>query len=87
MDVFVRAPWLAFVVGAILFGAVRSAGLTMAIAAAGIWFFYGVYESLMRFRVLCSGECNIRVDLLLIYPILLILSVIAVGAAFKRRRG
>ena len=29
----------------------------------------------MQIRVLCSGECNIRVDLLLIYPILLVYSI------------
>ena len=33
---------------------------------------YAVYEFFMFKRVLCSGECNIRVDLLLIYPVLLI---------------
>ena len=36
-----------------------------------IWLSYSVYEFLMYKRVLCSGECNIRVDLLLIYPILI----------------
>jgi hypothetical protein len=35
------------------------------------WCVYAVYEYLMYRRVLCSGECNIRVDLLLIYPVLL----------------
>lgn len=38
----------------------------------------------MYFRVLCSGECNIRQDLLLIYPALMLLSVIAV-IRFARR--
>ncbi len=32
----------------------------------------------MQIRVLCSGECNIRVDLLLIYPILLVYSIAAI---------
>ncbi|WP_144289930.1 hypothetical protein [Ideonella sp. A 288] len=35
------------------------------------WAAYAGYETLMFRRVLCSGECNIRVDLLLIYPALL----------------
>ena len=56
------------------------------ITTSTVWFLYGVYEYLMRFRVLCSGECNIRIDLLLIYPILLILSVIAVATLVKRSR-
>ncbi len=43
---------------------------------AGIlWSLYSLYESLMYLRILCSGECNIRIDLLLIYPLLLVLSI------------
>ena len=38
---------------------------------AFIWLFYAAYELLMYKRVLCTGECNIRVDLLLIYPFIL----------------
>jgi hypothetical protein len=37
----------------------------------------------MKLRVLCSGECNIRVDLLLFYPLLLGLSVAALIAYRK----
>lgn len=33
-----------------------------------LWGVYTLYEYLMHTRVLCSGECNIRVDLLVIYP-------------------
>jgi hypothetical protein len=43
----------------------------------------------MQIRVLCSGECNIRVDLLLIYPILLvytIASAIRIGKVLWQRR-
>jgi hypothetical protein len=46
--------------------------------AAVAWLLYGVYEYLMKYRVLCSGECNIRVDLLVIYPLLLIISIAAI---------
>jgi len=45
----------------------------------------------MRLRWLCTGECNIRVDLLLIYPVLLVISgVAALGFlrwSVQRRRG
>lgn len=55
-----------------------------------LWLAYSVYEYLMCTRVLCSGECNIRIDLLLIYPALLgstVWVVLAASvAAFKRRR-
>jgi hypothetical protein len=54
-----------------------------------LWGAYAVYETLMFKRVLCSGECNIRVDLLLIYPALLgstlWVSMAAVRARMRRR--
>jgi hypothetical protein len=37
----------------------------------------------MRLRWLCTGECNIRVDLLLIYPVLALLSVIGIVSAAR----
>jgi hypothetical protein len=40
----------------------------------------------MKWRILCSGECNIRVDLLLIYPALVVLSILAAVPA-RRARG
>lgn len=86
MDIFIRAPWLAFTVGAIFFALRWSTWSKLLITTSTAWFLYGVYEYLMRFRVLCSGECNIRVDLMLIYPILLILSVIAVVKLVKQPR-
>jgi hypothetical protein len=57
----------------------RAAGLT-----AGAWLAYAAYELGMERRVLCSGECNIRVDLLLLHPALLVLSVVALAAALRR---
>lgn len=66
----------------------RHAGaLFMALA----WGAYSVYEYLMYRRVLCSGECNIRVDLLLIYPLLvggaLWTAFVSFRHAMVRRRG
>ena len=54
--------------------------------AAGLWLAYGVYEYLMKARVLCSGECNIRVDLLLVIPVLYILTAAAVVSYFRKGR-
>jgi hypothetical protein len=84
MDIFIRAPWLAFAVGALFFTLSWSTRSKLLITSSTAWILYGIYEYLMRFRVLCSGECNIRVDLLLIYPILLILSINAVGTLVKQ---
>lgn len=50
------------------------------------WLAYAGYEVLMYTRVLCSGECNIRVDLLLIYPLLLGSTLWAVLAAVRSAR-
>lgn len=86
MDIFIRAPWIAFAIGAIFFALSRSIHSKTIVWTTVAWFLYGVYEYLMRFRVLCSGECNIRVDLLLIYPLLLILSIMAVVTIMKPRR-
>jgi hypothetical protein len=40
-----------------------------------LWVLYCGYEFLMKFRLLCSGECNIRVDLLILYPALFLVSI------------
>jgi hypothetical protein len=39
----------------------------------------------MKWRILCSGECNIRVDLLLLYPGLVALSILAAASALRAR--
>jgi hypothetical protein len=58
---------------------------------AVLWVAYAFYEYLMFTRTLCTGECNIRIDLLLIYPVLLGCTLwVAVGAAIrsiKRKNG
>ena len=62
----------------------RGAALMMAALA---WLAYAAYEQAMQWRLLCSGECNIRVDLLLFYPLLFALSVAGVAAWRRRPRG
>ncbi len=61
---------VALVVGGLLAAlwlAMRAPGSAVAAVA---WLVYALYEYLMHARVLCSGECNIRVDLLLLWPLL-----------------
>ena len=55
------------------------------LVAAGSWFCYLPYEWGMKLRILCSGECNIRVDLLLIYPVLLLVSLAAIFTFLRER--
>ena len=68
----------------------RTTGRSGFLVLALLWLAYCVYEYLMYARVLCSGECNIRVDLLLIYPALLgsTLWIVLASAirAIKRKR-
>jgi formate hydrogenlyase subunit 3/multisubunit Na+/H+ antiporter MnhD subunit len=82
MGIFITFPWLAAVVGVlfITFGwRVRRWGV---ITIGVIWVLYAAYETGMQQRWLCTGECNIRVDLLLIYPMLILSSI---GAALSLR--
>ena len=78
MGLMIAFPWWAGGV-AVGFGALwwRWRRPVAAVAAV-IWALYMVYEWLMKARVLCSGECNIRIDLLLAYPLLLVVSGVAV---------
>lgn len=43
-----------------------------------LWLLYSFYELAMKYRLLCSGECNIRIDLLVLYPELLLVSIVGV---------
>jgi hypothetical protein len=61
-------------------------GMPSAAAAAVLWLVYALYELLMYVRLLCSGECNIRVDLLLVWPVLVIVSIVALKQSFFTRR-
>jgi hypothetical protein len=47
------------------------------IVAAILWLLYAVYERLVATGVLCDANCNIRIDLLLFFPILLIATLYA----------
>jgi hypothetical protein len=79
-------PFLALLPAALFaFFYVRSRWRITLLAALA-WLAYFPYEQAMKLRILCSGECNIRVDLLLFYPLLAIVSVMAVAAYLKFSR-
>jgi hypothetical protein len=85
MGIFILYPLLAAAVGVILLGLGLRARRRTAAAGGAIWLLYGLYETGMQQRWLCTGECNIRVDLLLIYPVLL-LTLVAAGVSLLRPR-
>jgi hypothetical protein len=53
---------------------------------SALWVLYTFYEHLMKWRVLCSGECNIRADLLVLYPALLVVSLAAVAELVLKKK-
>lgn len=46
--------------------------------AALAWLLYAVYEFLMTNGVLCDGTCNIRVDLIAVWPLVWIASLFGI---------
>ena len=86
MAIFTQYPWMAAVVGVLLIGLGRARARRTAIVVGVIWLLYAAYETAMRLRWLCSGECNIRVDLLLIYPLLLVATVAGTVSLLRARR-
>ena len=82
MSVFIVYPWLAAVVAAFFVVPGWRRRRWGVVTVGVVWVLYAAYETGMQQRWLCTGECNIRVDLLLIYPILLLASA---GAAWSLR--
>jgi hypothetical protein len=77
---------LVAVAPAALFGALFAVRRrASSLVAALVWGGYAIYESLMKARVLCSGECNIRVDLVLIAPAIWLVSLVAIVLFFRKR--
>lgn len=88
--IFISQPLLALLPAGAYTALYRASSRRLVGAAAVLWFLYTPYEYGMHRRWLCSGECNIRVDLLLLYPVLWLVSLAAaiVGVrAINRRRG
>ena len=84
-SIFIAHPLLAFVVTSGMFGLYLWRRSRVSLIAGGFWVLYGIWEYLMQTRVLCSGKCNIRVDLLLLYPVLAAITTAALLSSFLRR--
>ena len=83
---YVMWPWAVLIPGGLLALAYFVSRKPFMLVTALLWGVYGAYEYLMKIRVLCSGECNIRVDLLLISPALYLISIVAAVKFFRRDR-
>lgn len=73
-------PWLALLPAVVFSVLWMLSKLRLVLSAAAVWLLYAGYEAAVKARMLCSGECNIRIDLLLIGPVLLGLSIVGLVA-------
>ena len=83
MAVLIEHPLLAAVPGAVFVALFAASRKLLVLTAAAAWLAYLPYEYAMKFRLLCSGECNIRLDLMVLYPVLLIVSVVGVAVSAR----
>lgn len=86
MGIMIAYPWIALIPAALLAALFMWCRRRLVLVAAVLWMIYALMEYGNKLRLLCSGECNIRVDLLLIYPLLLLATLAAVIIAFAPRR-
>ena len=87
MGIFIEYPFLAGLVGIVLFLLGRRTRRRTVVGVGVVWLLYSAYETGMKQRWLCSGECNIRIDLLVIYPALLVGLVVAIVGLARAPRG
>jgi hypothetical protein len=80
-------PWLAALVGVLFVTLGRKVRRWGVVTTGAIWLAYAAYETGMKQRWLCTGECNIRVDLLLIFPVLIISSILAALSLGQANQG
>ena len=89
MAFFIKYPLLAAPIGLLLVGLGRWTHRGLATTAGVMWLMYSLWEFAIKQRWLCRGDCDIRADLLFIYPVLLLGSVAAVVSLLikpRRRR-
>lgn len=86
LGLFIAWPALALAAAALFAAGYLRSRRKVVLATALAWLAYFPYELSMKLRILCSGECNIRVDLLLLYPILAALSLISIYLMLRSSR-
>jgi len=86
MAFFVAYPAAAAVIGGLFLVLARRTPRRVGKAMGVAWLVYASYETGMQQRWLCSGECNIRIDLFLIAPLLLLGSLATAARALRAHR-
>jgi hypothetical protein len=87
MAIFIEYPLFAAIIGIVLLGFGRQRRRRVVVSVGVVWLLYAVYEFGMKQRWLCSGECDIRIDLLVIYPLLLLGLLAAAVSLFRGASG
>lgn len=86
IDLLMEHPLLALIPSLSFFVlAFYTRRLTVAFAAIA-WGLYAAYEEAMRLHFFCPRGCNIRLDLILIYPLLIALSIAGLVVGLRRPR-
>jgi hypothetical protein len=83
MAIFIAYPWMAAAIGVLFVVLAWGRPRRLLLSAGVVWILYSVYETAMQQRWLCTGECNIRVDLIFIYPLLLLLTAAAAFSSIR----
>ena len=77
-------PWLALIPAVLLFLAGWLGPSRAPYVAGAAWVIYCLYELGIKHRLLCGEECNIRVDLVFLAPLLALGTVGAIGRVVWR---
>jgi hypothetical protein len=83
MTFFVAYPAAAALVGGLFLVLARRTPRRVGRGMGVAWLLYAAYETSMQQRWLCSGECNIRIDLFVIAPLLLLGSLATAARAWR----
>jgi len=78
LAIFTTSPWLAAIPAALFYWLYRSFRLKIVLYTALLWAAYLIYELGIYYALFCDEDCNIRIDLLAIYPLLVAMSLAAV---------
>jgi len=84
--IIIEYPLLATGIGVLLLGLGRLMHRRLAMGTGVMWLVYSLYEFGIKKRWLCSGDCDIRADLLFIYPVLFVGSVAAAVSLLRKPR-
>jgi hypothetical protein len=82
-SLMIAYPFLSLIPSFILGGMYCYKRKKLIAMTAFLWFCYFIYETLNSLRITCSGECNIRVDLLLLAPLFYCLTALSLAIFFQ----